>query len=261
MVKVREDMTGWKMWEHGVPDSRLTIIKQVEDYIEASGAHKAAYLCICNCGNNNYRIARASDIKTGKTKSCGCLHIEQNIITSQQNKKYNKYELTGEYGIGYCYNDNTIFYFDIEDYDKIKDYSWAHNNRGYVSATLFKNKRVLMHRLILNNKFEIIDHINKNRTDNRKCNLRGCTKSQNGANSNVPKNNISGFIGVSFVKKTNKWCARITVDYKDMHLGTFNNKEDAIRARLKAEKEYFGEFAPQRHLFKQYKINETEELT
>ena len=44
MVKVKEDMTGWKMWEHGVPDSRLTVIKQVEDYVTPKGQHHSQWL-------------------------------------------------------------------------------------------------------------------------------------------------------------------------------------------------------------------------
>lgn len=51
MVKVKEDMTGWKMWEHGVPNSRLIVIKQVDDYVSLKGEHRAQYLCKCNCGN------------------------------------------------------------------------------------------------------------------------------------------------------------------------------------------------------------------
>lgn len=73
MVKVKEDMTGWKMWEHGVPDSRLTVIKQVDDYIEKNGSRRAQYLCECNCGCGQPVIALAKEIKSGHTKSCGCL--------------------------------------------------------------------------------------------------------------------------------------------------------------------------------------------
>ena len=53
MVKVKEDMTGWKMWEHGVPDSRLTVIQQADDYIKRDGKHIAQWLCECNCEDHN----------------------------------------------------------------------------------------------------------------------------------------------------------------------------------------------------------------
>ena len=57
-------------------------------------------------------------------------------------------------------------------------------------------------------------------------------------------------------KKCNRRIAQITVNYKNKRLGIYQNKKDAIRARLKSEIEYFGEFAPQRHLFKEYCIED-----
>lgn len=59
------------------------------------------------------------------------------------------YDLTGEYGIGWTSNTNKEFYFDIEDYDKIKDYCWYENDGGYV-VTQRNRKTIRMHRLILN---------------------------------------------------------------------------------------------------------------
>lgn len=61
--------------------------------------------------------------------------------------------------------------------------------------------------------------------------------------------------GVMWSKCCNKWVAQITVNYKNIHLGTFEDKEDAIKRRLKAEKEYFKEYAPQQHLFEKYGID------
>ena len=55
-------------------------------------------------------------------------------------------------------------------------------------------------------------------------------------------------------KSRQKWVARLKYNYKNYYLGGYENKEDAIIARLKAEKEYFKEDAPQRHLFEQYGI-------
>ena len=61
---------------------------------------------------------------------------------------------------------------------------------------------------------------------------------------------------ILFGKESNKWAAYIKINKKMKRLGRFIKKEDAIRARLQAEKEYFGEFAPQRHLFKEYGIED-----
>lgn len=78
MVKVREDMTGWNMWEHGVPDSRLTVIEQVEDHVTAKGVHYSRWLCECSCEEHNQIIAYGSHLRNGRNKDCGC---------SRKNKK------------------------------------------------------------------------------------------------------------------------------------------------------------------------------
>ena len=101
----------------------------------------------------------------------------------------------------------------------------------------------------------VVDHINMNPLDNRKCNLRICTMQQNNFNKKEQTNNTSGRVGVTWDKQTNKWRAQIQVNGKSIKLGRFKNKEDAIKARLQAEMKYYKEFAPQRHLFKQYGIN------
>lgn len=63
--------------------------------------------------------------------------------------------------------------------------------------------------------------------------------------------------GVYWDNQKNKWKATIWVNYKNKYLGRYLDKDDAIRARLKAEAKYYGEFAPQQHLYEQYGINKT----
>lgn len=75
-----------------------------------------------------------------------------------------------------------------------------------------------------------IDHINTDKTDNRICNLRPCTASQNGMNRNRQGNNTSGFKGVSFYKLRAKWEANICVDGAKKRLGYFATKEEAAKA-------------------------------
>ena len=86
-------------------------------------------------------------------------------------------------------------------------------------------------------------------------NLRFMNRSQNASNISIRKDNTSGFIGVYWSKEENKWFSLIQYNRKSHHLGYYTDKEDAIKARLRAEKEFMSEFAPQRHLFKQYEIN------
>ena len=91
---------------------------------------------------------------------------------------------------------------------------------------------------------EEVDHINGDRSDNRKSNLRRCTRSQNFMNKCKQSNNKSGFRGVYWNShiKNPKWVAYITVERKRKHLGYFDNIEDAIEARVKAEEIYHGEY-------------------
>jgi hypothetical protein len=88
-----------------------------------------------------------------------------------------------------------------------------------------------------------VDHINGNSLDNRIKNLRLATYSENGMNRvSLSRRNTSGFTGVYWNKRDKRWVARINPNRKQIHLGNFINKEDAIQARIEAEKKYFGEF-------------------
>lgn len=90
-----------------------------------------------------------------------------------------------------------------------------------------------------------IDHINMVRDDNRWENLRIATKKQNTENRVIISSNTSGFTGVYWVGKYGKWLAKIVHNQKQYHIGYFDNKIDAARARAKAEKELFTH-APER---------------
>ena len=255
MVKTRIDMTGWKMCEHGVPDSRLTVIKRIEDYVKPDGKHEVQYLCECGCEEHNlikvlgYRLTS----KTRPTKSCGCLTRE---LASERLHKTNKYDLTGKYGIGWTSNTNREFYFDLEDYDKIKDYCWYEQGHtdSYCSleAVIPDSKKHTRMHVILG--FKGYDHIDRNPFNNCKANLRPATIKENNRNRSLDKRNTSGFTGVRWRNDLNKWIADIRINKKTKHIGVYSDKNDAVRARLEAEAKYFGEFAPQRHLFEEYGI-------
>jgi hypothetical protein len=255
MVKIKEDMTGWKMCEHGFPNSRITIVKQADDYISPQGHHYACWWCQCTCGNPTLFTVKALELRNGDTQSCGC-------IKSEIHKKFNNFELNlkdnyGIYGVGYCSNTNAKFYFDMEDYPQIKDYCWYEVDCGeYHTIEAWDRKtktQIKMHWLIVGKYY---DHADRNALNNRKYNLRQATAAQNSANRNIGNRNSSGFIGVGWDKSRNKWLAYICVNNQKINLGRFSDKEDAIKTRLQAEAKYFKEFAPQRHLFEQYNILE-----
>jgi len=88
-----------------------------------------------------------------------------------------------------------------------------------------------------------IDHINGIPYDNRIANLREATPGQNMHNSVKPKNNTSGYKGVSLEKRTGRWRASIKVNNKIRHLGTYDTPEEAYEAYKEAAKKLHGEFA------------------
>ena len=128
---------------------------------------------------------------------------------------------------------------DIDDIDKVKLYKWG------LSGDYVFNKitGTLLHRFIMNcPEYMVVDHINHNPLDNRKCNLRVCTQDDNMKNQKKRINNTSGYTGVYWHKNTNKWIARITVNKKHIYLGCYDNLEEAIEVRKKAEEKYFCEY-------------------
>lgn len=122
---------------------------------------------------------------------------------------------------------------DKEDIKKSRTLKWCLHNCGYVYNSKAKT---FLHQIILGKKKGCeIDHINGDKLDNRKKNLRVATRSQNSMNR-------KGVKGYSWRKETKKWRVYICINYKTIHLGCFDKKQDAISARIKAEKKYFGEF-------------------
>ena len=237
MVKVRNDLTNRIF-------GRLRVIEQADDYIAPNGTHYAQWLCECSCEEQNRVIVRSANLISGSIVSCGCYNAER-----LKQRKYNKNDLSGEYGILWLNGTGEECYFDLEDAKIILQYTWCNSN-GY-AITVIDGSNVPMHQLL---GYHAPDHYNHNKLDNRKENLIVCTPQENARNRPIYSNNTSGFIGVGWVKKYNQWRARIYIDDREKHLGCFNNKEDAIKVRLQAEVKYFGEFAPQRHLFEQYGI-------
>ena len=87
------------------------------------------------------------------------------------------------------------------------------------------------------------DHVDGNKLDNRRSNLRACSNANNLKNRvNLPSNNTSGIIGVRFRKDRNKWYAELQVDGVTHRLGSYVTREEAIKARLEGELKYFGKY-------------------
>lgn len=254
MVNVKDDLTGRQF-------GRLTVIEQIEDYVDNKGKHYARWSCRCSCDKNKIIIVRGSDLKNNHTSSCGCLAAEKSADRLRLQHKTNNYselysDKYGNYYIGLTTNTNNEFFIDADDYDKIKDYCWIEHvlSNGYHALEARDRetgKNIRMHWIIVGKQY---DHEDRNPLNNRKYNLRKATQKDNARNISMHKNNTSGVMGVFWHKKNNTWIAEIGVDNDLIYLGSFISKKDAITARLSAESKYFGEFAPQRHLFEQYGI-------
>lgn len=130
---------------------------------------------------------------------------------------------------------------DEEDFPMLASFHWSLHSDGYAVASRGRN---LMHRMILNAPTGMdVDHINRNRLDNRKVNLRLVSRSENMRNAGPHADNKSGYRGVSWFARDSKWKAQISIAGKNRHIGYFKTKEEAALAYNRAAKENFGNVA------------------
>lgn len=140
---------------------------------------------------------------------------------------------------------------DENKYEELSKYKWQalkNGNTYYARRCDYVNgetKIIYMHRQILGAKQgEEVDHVNHNGLDNRVCNVRKCTRSQNSQNRKPQKKeNTSKYKGVNWQKRDCLWQAQIKKNGTTIHIGSFNNEIDAATAYDVKAKELFGEFA------------------
>ena len=155
-------------------------------------------------------------------------------------KRYdkNKFKIIGDVTEIYIHDYKTqnligTILIDTEDFERVKDYKWVYANYNYAR----NGKLGLMHRFIMNaKKDELIDHINQNKLDNRKCNLRLTNKVINRVNSNK----IKGY-RLRKRKKGDRFTAFIKINGKQVNLGTYDTAEQAQEIYLKKRREIYGE--------------------
>ena len=140
---------------------------------------------------------------------------------------------------------------DDEDFELLSQHKWFAAKLGktfYAARKIYckpKQTTRYMHRQILRpEKQKEVDHINHDGLDNRRCNLRVCTRSQNLQNQRFSRGGSSKYRGIYYSRKKNKWRAQIGIKaHKKTYLGYFDDEKEAAKAYDVAAKELFGEFA------------------
>lgn len=199
------DLTGQKF-------ASLTVVERAENYVSPKGAISVQWKCKCDCGNET--IVTNGGLRSGNKKSCGCRIYR---------KKFNDYEICGEF-VRVFYRDQA-FIIDKEDLPLINDSKWYINKNGYVVRT--KDNKTL-HRLLMNpGKNELVDHINGDKTDNRRNNLRLADYSVNGYNKKLKRDTNSGEYFINQNRTTGYYSVYIDGKY----IGGSKALEEAIRIR------------------------------
>lgn len=138
-----------------------------------------------------------------------------------------------------------------EDYPYLSKFTWRISQFGYARHSRRmpgKTVGIFMALAILwRPKGFHVDHINGNKLDNRRENLRICTQQQNSRNKKVQRNSKTGIKGVKYMHREKKYQARIMVNYKSISLGYFKTAKEAGRAYDVAALRYFGDFARLNH--------------
>lgn len=135
------------------------------------------------------------------------------------------------------------FLIDTDQLEKVMQYSWHVTTKGYIRTSSRKLKRIALHKFLMKTD-EQIDHINRDKTDNRLANLRVCTTRENNFNRRGWSKSKTGFKGVTYDNRKKKYKARIGIDNKRIHIGYFDTAEEASRAYNEMAEKLYGEYAP-----------------
>ena len=189
----------------------------------------ASWLCRCTCG----RLCTAGGIALvkGRRTNCGeCNYGRYSVVDGHM-------ECTLPTG--------GRFRIDCEDYALVAQYRWTMNAAGYFVASLGrKSNHIFLHRLIMNPPDGLyVDHIDGDKSNCQRSNMRLCSYTENNRNVGLQQNNQCGYKGVYWASDRGKWRAEITVDRKHIHIGSFDSPIDAAEAYDEAAILYFGEYA------------------
>lgn len=216
----------------------------------ASARDGVTWLCQCSCGN--LTKAKARELNRGDTRSCGCLKKDvAKISGKKRRKRFNKHTILGDTTvIRFYYSDGRFkgrAFVDTEDLPILKKYRWNMRSNGYVFSSGRIDKHHLgMHRVLMlddpiNNPYEI-DHIDNNPANNRKSNLRVCSRAENSRNRKTRYDSTTSYKGVA-LKQAAMYHATIGYNGKKVFIGNFATPEEAAQAYNKKAIELYGKYA------------------
>lgn len=218
---MKKDLTGQKF-------GRLTVIKEnPEPYRSPKNKPTRRWDCICDCGNKITVLQNA--LTSGDTTSCGCL-VKEKISKS-------KYDLTGrKFGM------LTV----IKKADLPKEYA-SGSKHGWLCRCECGSERVYETRALVNRQILSCGCLTSKKAENRikkeednvLKHYKGTTITTIQPKRKPNKNNTSGYKGVYWNKKEQKWIAKIGFKNKTITLGRFDDIKDAIEARKRGEEKYF----------------------
>jgi hypothetical protein len=137
----------------------------------------------------------------------------------------------------------------VADYEYLSEFFWSATKRGYAHCGGKATQRMIMHRVVVERmtgrkiaSSDHVDHINHDTLDNRRSNLRVTTAQQNTFNS-LPSNGTSKYKGVSWHRQISKWVGTIHIDRKKIHIGCFEQEDDAAIAYDAAAIQLYGDYA------------------
>ncbi len=160
----------------------------------------------------------------------------------RKRKSTNKFSIAADGTLVITLKNGMNYYADAEDKELLEKYSWCMAATGYAVANI-GGKVTKMHRYIMGvtDPNILVDHKNRFIYDNRKKNLRCCTRAENCRNKSVSKNSNIGHLGIRLTKG-GRYNVRITKNRKEIHIGNYETLEEAIKAREDAEDRYHKEF-------------------
>jgi len=199
--------------------------------IAVSKEGSSKWLCKCDCGNT--KIILGASLRSGATRSCGCLRKEK---TGKRFTNHNKYEILKDKIRAYT-TKGEVFYVSLESEWILKKYCWSMRSGGYLAAGIKKGTKTMpMHQMLLKdeldkpeNKNKMVDHIDGNPSNNCLDNLRIVNNRQNCLNTEKRKN-----FGIYKTKyKNNRYQVILGKNNKPTYIGLFDTIESAREARDK----------------------------